>query len=280
LKHATQRSNICPARANATIAITCSQLNEQLPNYSTAPKKKDVPSAKITSSSNTFFDSSISQVIAEAEAALAAVESSALSTTTTPNSEEKPILPFYSSSLLSDESFIWVSGNNINDGRTGILNKREYLAAGCYFDLRSSFPDLEYRAHDFRVLIDEERGYSNGRIGGGSNGEITVRFTTLTTGTFRGSPLKLRSKIIPPNGKKMNCPPTAVSITFAAAGPEKGKIVKLVTDMVSSVYGNILFARASRAYAGILPSIINYVRSWTGKSAILKVFLVLLVLQR
>jgi hypothetical protein len=149
----------------------------------------------------------------------------------------KPILPFYSSSLISDTNFMWVSGNNINDGRTGILNKKEYLAAGRYFDLRSSFPDLEYRAHDFRVFIDEEGGYSGGQresSDGGSN-KITVRFTTLVRGTFRGSSLKLRSKVMEPNGKVMNCPPTSVSITFATSGPEKGKIVKLVTDMVSGV---------------------------------------------
>ena len=141
-------------------------------------------------------------------------------------------LPFYSSSLLSP-TFLWVSANNLNDGRAGILNKSEYLAAGRFFDLRKSFPDLEWRAHDFRVISDEA-GMYNDNIGGNSNGtrEITVRFTTLAVGTFRGSPLRLRSKILPPNGKVMRCPPTSVSITYAASGENAGKIIKLVNDMV------------------------------------------------
>jgi len=197
----------------------------QLPNYSTAPKKKkDEADTPLLKAINTVDSSS-----------------PLLSTTTTATNTDttKPILPFYSSSLLSDTNFIWVSGNNINDGRTGILNKKEYLAAGRYFDLRSSFPDLEYRAHDFRVVVDEEGGYSSSSSSSsssdGGGDRITVRFTTLVTGTFRGSSLKLRSKLMEPNGKVMNCPPTSVSITFATAGPEKGKIVKLVTDMVSGV---------------------------------------------
>lgn len=112
------------------------------------------------------------------------------------------------------------------------------MAAGRYFDLRKSFPDLEYRAHDFRVFYDEAEIYSDdgkkqqplllsdddssgggtpierlqraGRGGGGSSGgaEITVRFTTMVTGTFRGAPLRLRSMILEPNGKVMKCPPT------------------------------------------------------------------------
>jgi hypothetical protein len=124
-----------------------------------------------------------------------------------------------------------VSGNNINDGRTGILNKKEYLVAGQYFDLRGSFPDLDYRAHDFRVVVDEKKEYFGGESDG--DGEVTVRFTTLVTGTFSGTPLKLRSKMIQPNNKEMNCPPASVSVTFATDGSEKGKIIKLVTDMVS-----------------------------------------------
>lgn len=154
-------------------------------------------------------------------------ENSSLSNSNKSNDEKPPW-----SSLLSDTNFIWVSGNNINDGRTGILNKIEYLAAGRYFDLRSSFPDLDYRGHDFRIFVNEQREYQDDNDDR-SIDEITVRFTTLTTGTFRGRPLKLRSKVIQPNGKMMNCPHTSVSITFATAGSDKGKIIKLVTDMVS-----------------------------------------------
>lgn len=125
-------------------------------------------------------------------------------------------LPFYSSSLLlSTNNFVWVSGNNLNDGRTGLLTKDEYLAAGRYFDLRKSFPDLEYRAHDFRVIYDEESSeYGSENREGVGTGEITVRFTTRTTGTFRGAPLKLRSMVLEPNGKVMKCPPTRYVVGF------------------------------------------------------------------
>ena len=147
----------------------------------------------------------------------------------TSDDQKSEIMKSYPSSLLS-ENFIWVGGNNINDGRTGVLNKNEYLAAGRYFDLRGSFPDLDYNAYDFRVFFNEGREYYDDQS---SDGEVTVRFTTLVTGTFDGAPLKLRSKTIRSNGKVMNCPPTSVSVTFATEGSEKGKIIRLVTDMVS-----------------------------------------------
>ena len=152
------------------------------------------------------------------------------------NPSAESALPYYSSSLLSSQSFVWISGSNVNDGRTGVLTKGEYLAAGRYFDLRGSFPDLEYRAHDFRVVYDEGAdapleenvvAAEGGSItpierlnkgttaaaaasagGGGRGGEITVRFTTLVTGTFRGAPLRLRSVTLEPNGRVMRCPPT------------------------------------------------------------------------
>ena len=92
---------------------------------------------------------------------------------------------------------------------------------------------MDYRAHDFRVLLDEKKEYHGDESDSDSDGEVTVRFTTLLTGTFSGAPLKLRSKMIQPNNEVMNCPPTSVSVTFATAGSEKGKIIKLVTDMVS-----------------------------------------------
>ena len=92
------------------------------------------------------------------------------------------------------------------------------------------------------MFVDEEREYyhrhysNDDESGDNSDGkEVTVRFTTLVTGTFNGNPLKLRTKVMEANGKVMNCPPTSVSVTFAADGPEKGKIIKLVTDMVSSL---------------------------------------------
>ena len=87
------------------------------------------------------------------------------------------------------------------------------------------------------MLIDEKKEYYGGESDG--DGEVTVRFTTLVTGTFSGTPLKLRSKMIQPNNEVMNCPPTSVSVTFATDGPEKGKIIKLVTDMVSLICSSI-----------------------------------------
>ncbi|KAL7535311.1 hypothetical protein ACHAXR_006412 [Thalassiosira sp. AJA248-18] len=209
-----------PTNPEALISITKSFIatdfgiqSSQLPDYSTAPKR--------TGSSDA------------SSAAAASATASAL--------------PFYSSSLLSSNSFVWVSGNNINDGRTGLLTKEEYLAAGRYFDLRKSFPDLEYRAHDFRVIYDEAQEYDSNtknqlQLGSGSaedsatatpierlgrGGEISVRFTTMTTGTFRGAPLRLRSMTLEPNGKVMKCPPTSTQ-----QGEDRGKITKLVTDMV------------------------------------------------
>ena len=136
-------------------------------------------------------------------------------------SSSSSALPYYSSSLLS-KSFIWVSGNNIADGRSGILTKDEYLAAGRYFNLRNSFPDLEYRAHDFRIVYGENESTEDDDTSltpeislstpierlNDQGGEITVRFTTRVTGTFRGSPLRLRYSVLEPNGKVMQCPPT------------------------------------------------------------------------
>jgi len=96
--------------------------------------------------------------------------------------------------------------------------------------LRRSFPDLEYRAHDFRVIDNESGEYTSGSSD--DSATITVRFTTLTTGTFRGAPLRLRHSTIQPNGKVMKCPPTSISITYATKGRNAGKIVKLVNDVV------------------------------------------------
>ena len=48
--------------------------------------------------------------------------------------------------LADDDKFQWVGSNVIS---TGVLAKDEYLAAGKFFNLRSTFPDLDYRAHDF-----------------------------------------------------------------------------------------------------------------------------------
>lgn len=110
------------------------------------------------------------------------------------------------SSLLS-EDFCWT-------GPFGDLplSKTEYLAAGRFFDIRAAFPDLDFRAHDFRIDTDQER---------------TVRLTCRVTGSMRGA-LRLRDGDLPPTGKTLKCPPEAVTIAF----DEKGKVVKLCTGFV------------------------------------------------
>jgi len=214
----------------ALIAITKSFIatdfgiqSMQLPDYSTAPKTKDP--TDITSPPKS---------ITPLSALTSATSSTATSSSSSSSSSSASAglsLSFYSSSLLAD-SMIWVSGNSLDDA--GLLNKEEYLAAGRYFDLRKSFPDLEYRAHDFRIFVNEGGVNANAGNAGNAGGsaEITVRFTTAVTGTFRGGPLRLRSMVLEPNGGVMRCPPTSISITYSTTGPNIGKITKLVTDTV------------------------------------------------
>ena len=106
---------------------------------------------------------------------------------------------------LLDENFKWY-GPVVDDP----LGKIDYLAAGRFFDLRSSFPDLDYRAHDFR--LDEQ-------------GASTVRLTCRVTGTMRGE-LRLRGEVLSPTGKTMKCPPEAVTMTFDLS---TGKVTKIVS---------------------------------------------------
>jgi len=106
---------------------------------------------------------------------------------------------------LLDDNFLWI-GPLLDTP----LSKKEYLAAGRFFDLRSTFPDLDFRAHDYR--IDEVDPF-------------TVRLTARTVGTMRGE-LRLRDKTLPPNGQLLRCPPEAISITFDA---NSGKVAKLCT---------------------------------------------------
>ena len=98
-------------------------------------------------------------------------------------------------SLLGDD-FIWIGPNS--GGR--VLGKQDYLAAGQFFDLRSTFPDLDYRVHDFR--LDAKDPY-------------TVRVTLRTVGTMRGE-LRLRTETLSPNGKRMVCPPGTLLIALAS----------------------------------------------------------------
>lgn len=135
--------------------------------------------------------------------------------------------------LLAD-TFLWI-GPLLDTP----LNKVDYLAAGRFFDLRSTFPDLDYRAHDYR--IDEVD-------------PLTVRVTARTVGTMRGE-LRLRDQTLPPNGQQMRCPPEAVSITFDGSS---GKVVKLVTGFtLDRLVGNtngLCGVSAAATVAGEPPS--------------------------
>ena len=143
---------------------------------------------------------------------------------------------------LSD-NFVWVGPKVAS---TGVLNKEEYLAAGKYFNLRAAFPDLDYRAHDFRLVNDSGSG-SEENLG-------TVRFTARTVGTMRGR-LRLRGETLEPNGKRMICPPEAISLTFDR---KTGKVVKLVSgfcmDRLVGNTGGLCGVQAAAAIAGAPPS--------------------------
>jgi len=135
--------------------------------------------------------------------------------------------------LLSSD-FIWI-GPFLDQP----LNRVEYLAAGRFFDLRASFPDLDYRAHDYRT----------DRVN-----PFTVRVTARAVGTMRGE-LRLRDQTLPPNGQKMFCPPEAISMTF---DPNTGKVVKLCTGFtLDRLVGNtrgLCGVSAAATVAGEPPS--------------------------
>jgi len=137
-------------------------------------------------------------------------------------------------SLLGDE-FVWIGPTLYGKG----LEKDDYLAAGNFFDLRSTFPDLDYRAHDYRI---------------DSKDSLTVRITARTVGTMRGD-LRLRTETIPANGKRMICPPEVISLTFDAQGD---KLVKLTSGYcMDRLVGNTngqCGVRAAATIAGVPPS--------------------------
>jgi len=134
-------------------------------------------------------------------------------------------------SLLSDD-FLFIGPDVISEGP---LSKREYLAAGKFFYLPSTFPDLNYRAHDFRINNDDP---------------LTVRFTARTVGTMRGE-LRLRNEILRPNGKQMVCPPEAISMTFDGV---TGRLSKLCTgftmDRLVGNTGGLCAVKAAATVAG------------------------------
>jgi len=152
-------------------------------------------------------------------------------------------------SLLSP-SFRWIGPDVVS---TGPLRRDEYIAAGQFFDLRSTFPDLDYRAHDFRIDNNDNDG-DNDSTDDGDSGKNTVRFTVRTVGTMRG-PLRLRDDMIPPNGRRMICPPESISMTF---DPETGLLDKMCSGFVlDRRVGNtegLVGVKAAAAWAGVPPS--------------------------
>jgi hypothetical protein len=136
-------------------------------------------------------------------------------------------------SLLGDD-FVWI-GPILEKP----LGKLDYLAAGKFFNIRSSFPDLDYRAHDFRV---------------DKNDPLTVRCTVRPSGSMRG-PLRLRNEIVQPNGQPWRGPPEAISIKF---DEETGKVVKLCSGFAMDRFvGNtngLCGVMAAATVAGVPPS--------------------------
>lgn len=106
---------------------------------------------------------------------------------------------------LSDDNFVW-----INPFVNEPVGKEDYVSAGRFFDIRSAFPDLDYRSYDFRVDPDDS---------------FTIRCTCRVIGTFQEG-LRLRNEILSPNGKVMVCPPEGISMTF---DPVTMKVIRLCT---------------------------------------------------
>jgi hypothetical protein len=144
------------------------------------------------------------------------------------------ILPDYHD--IIDENFIWIGPYTYGKP----LGKQDYIAAGQFFDLRSTFPDLDYRAYDYRISSEDP---------------YTVRVTCRVAGTMRGD-LRLRSETLPPNGKRMFCPPEAISMTF---DPQTGKLKKLCSGFtMDRLVGNtkgLCGVMAAAVIAGSEPSI-------------------------
>lgn len=132
------------------------------------------------------------------------------------------------------EDFLW-----IRPFAEKPLGKIDYLAAGKFFDLRSTFPDLDYRAHDFRIDTQDP---------------LTVRCTSRPVGTMRG-PLRLRNEVVDANGKILRGPPEAISMTFEG---RTGKLQKLCSEFVMDrQVGNtngLSGVKAAATVAGVPPS--------------------------
>jgi hypothetical protein len=118
-------------------------------------------------------------------------------------------------SILDDTNFRFVSSQLDIP-----LYKTDYITAGRFFNLRNTFPDLNYRPYDFRIVFDTDES---------SSSTVTVRCTCRVIGTMRGE-LRLRNNIIlAPTGLTMRCPPEAMTISFHK---NTGKVIKLCTGFV------------------------------------------------
>ena len=106
------------------------------------------------------------------------------------------------------------------------------------FPFRTAFPDLEYKAHDYRLdALDP----------------MTVRLTARTMGYMRG-PLRLRNDVLQPNGKQMVCPPEAISITFGKNGKVKKICSGFTMDRLVGNTGGLCGVMAAATIAGSPPS--------------------------
>ena len=103
---------------------------------------------------------------------------------------------------------------------------------------RTAFPDLDYRAHDYRLdQLDP----------------MTIRLTARTTGNMRG-PLRLRKDVLQPNGKRMVCPPEAISITFGRNGLVKKICSGFAMDRLVGNSAGLCGIMAAATIAGTPPS--------------------------
>jgi len=147
--------------------------------------------------------------------------------------------------LADDDEFVHVTPKV---DEIGPKSKREYLAAGRFFDLRSTFPDLDYQAHDFRLVDQVEEGTER------QSNTTSVRVTLRMTGTMTNE-LRLRKKTLPPTNETMTCPPEVISMTF---DKRTGKMCKLCSGFVMDrLVGNtdgLCGVQAAATIAGEQPS--------------------------
>ena len=153
--------------------------------------------------------------------------------------------------LADDDGFVHITPKV---DEIGPQNKKEYLAAGRFFDLRSTFPDLDYRAHHFRLVDDLDEEGVDSESKRQDNTTVSVRLTLRTTGTMTNA-LRLRKKRLPPTNATMICPPEAATITF---DKKTGKITKLCSGFVMDrLVGNtdgLCGVQAAATIAGDQPS--------------------------